>query len=239
MLCAEGSSPRLRGAPPDGPPFKIAARIIPALAGSTSAHAPSTRATWDHPRACGEHPMQKLRTSWETGSSPRLRGALRSRFAFPLAFGIIPALAGSTSRTSSAGRTSRDHPRACGEHMSGCSPPTTQRGSSPRLRGARLHLGRRRRRDGIIPALAGSTRLELGSVERLGDHPRACGEHRTPSCLTWCCPGSSPRLRGALTWNGHLWESKGIIPALAGSTLAEQTVSDCWRDHPRACGEHT
>ena len=74
---------------------------------------------------------------------------------------------------------------------------TGRKGSSPRMRGARLlqvvdHLG-----GGIIPAYAGST-VSAGPISsRCRDHPRVCGEH------CWCLihfragSGSSPRMRGA------------------------------------------
>ena len=72
-------------------------------------------------------------------------------------FRIIPAYAGSTSGRAQHKTIAWDHPRVCGEH------PTLDefiglcRGSSPRMRGARLGPGRRPVPGGIIPAYAGST----------------------------------------------------------------------------------
>ena len=152
-------------------------RIIPALAGNTSpagAHHPHPR---DHPRACGEHSICCCASLIVVGSSPRLRGTRKREVAAWRGVGIIPALAGNTLRvlTSSvstgiipalAGNTHarfvrpyrrRDHPRACGEHVTVPQDAILTAGSSPRLRGTRPRLWLRCRRGGIIPALAGNT----------------------------------------------------------------------------------
>ena len=50
-----GSSPQMRGAPPQHLPHKLKIRIIPADAGSTACLAWSFAMTEDHPRRCGEH----------------------------------------------------------------------------------------------------------------------------------------------------------------------------------------
>ena len=91
-----GSSPRMRGAPTWPSPPPLSPRIIPASAGSThdSSLGPSFRQ--DHPRGCGEHPVTPDNIVGYTGSSPRMRGALGQRYAYPVKHGIIPADAGST-----------------------------------------------------------------------------------------------------------------------------------------------
>ena len=152
------------------------------------------------------------------GSSPRMRGApsrLHRRGRVP---GIIPAYAGSTSYAKMAWRSSRDHPRVCGEHQGSAPPSSSARGSSPRMRGAHV---------GVAP-----DHLEGG------DHPRVCGEHlgRTPGGYE--AMGSSPRMRGALTRGPGLMSHTGIIPAYAGSTWWRWCCWFCLWDHPRVCGEH-
>ena len=160
---ADGSSPRMRGAPMMVRQVSFRMRIIPADAGSTVVYAVQAfddrdhprgcgehwtcTATWphaarDHPRGCGEHDSWMLDECRRDGSSPRMRGAPGMRAALIRLVRIIPADAGSTA---SAGRTTRatqDHPRGCGEHtvISGCS--LSSGGSSPRMRGARLGLSR-------------------------------------------------------------------------------------------------
>ena len=92
-----GSSPRMRGAHPEGPANRIRPRIIPADAGSTSSIQQMRDRQGDHPRGCGEHTdiFGCLRVQW--GSSPRMRGAQTLREGDILTDRIIPADAGSTS----------------------------------------------------------------------------------------------------------------------------------------------
>ena len=50
------------------------------------------------------------------------------------------------------------------------------------------------------------------------DHPRVCGEHTTIATWFIPLPGSSPRMRGTLSFPSY--------------------VLGYWWDHPRVCGEH-
>ena len=112
----------------------------------------------------------------------------------------------------------RDHPRTCGEHRTITQPCGTITGSSPHMRGTRLHpimwLGATR----IIPAHAGNTLRHRIRAPRFRDHPRTCGEH----FLIW------------LRWRVMGW----IIPAHAGNTAQFQSKRRGETDHPRTCGEH-
>ena len=92
------------------------------------------------------------------GSSPHTRGAPKPRVGIEVAYGIIPAYAGSTEANSLDGQTMADHPRIRGEHQAMATSTTTTNGSSPHTRGARADEPRHRRRKRIIPAYAGSTR---------------------------------------------------------------------------------
>ena len=115
--CApSGSSPRMRGTPDIAPSSSYPARIIPAHAGNTLISRSSTRRTWDHPRACGEHVLNATSSVLVVGSSPRMRGTPIHHLSCRNVIGIIPAHAGNTSRQFSRGFFNRDHPRACGEH---------------------------------------------------------------------------------------------------------------------------
>ena len=174
-----GSSPRLRGAP-----WRFArgcprSGIIPALAGSTIPACIADPSSWDHPRACGEHAHVVVCLHECAGSSPRLRGARHAAHHRRGTPGIIPALAGSTGNSREIPDGKEDHPRACGEHHSLLTQTLGLPGSSPRLRGALGWSFGFKDRDGIIPALAGSTESPLVSSSCEGDHPRACGEHTT------------------------------------------------------------
>ena len=106
------------------------------------------------------------------------------------------------------------------------------------MRGTRLPRGRHGQDRGIIPALAGNTRLCASSGMARWDHPRACGEHTPAARSNRHTLGSSPRLRGTLGGTRRARPDMGIIPALAGNTrCCVRAWSSGW-DHPRACGEH-
>ena len=144
-----------------------------------------------------------MRTTFFSGSSPRLRGTYadlnqqheRTRF--------IPAPAGNIKVAADALRLNPVHPRACGEHSICAVKVGIDFGSSPRLRGtsrnAKDHLTGYR----FIPAPAGNMGVSLAASSSKTVHPRACGEHKRPSTARHSLPGSSPRLRG--TWFLRYW----------------------------------
>ena len=70
------------------------------------------------------------------------------------------------------------------------------------------------------------------------DHPRGCGAHPMAYYCRRLRRGSSPRMRGSPTVNGHCWLHDGIIPADAGLTARYRLASCSVRDHPRGCGAH-
>ena len=91
--------------------------------------------------------------------------------------GIIPACAGSTVCESLRLPRARDHPRMCGEHDGVQAILTTDKGSSPHVRGAHAGADDREALRGIIPACAGSTIGSVWSLPPHRDHPRMSGEH--------------------------------------------------------------
>ncbi len=158
LLKTDGSSPRRRGAHEEVRAGVAEWGIIPAQAGSTLLTPPTVTTVPDHPRAGGEHAGCGVVPVGGGGSSPRRRGAhdhhpLRRRPGR-----IIPAQAGSTRGGRTAGEQVGDHPRAGGEHRPPRLRVTSDRGSSPRRRGARPNLFPKGVVHGIIPAQAGSTR---------------------------------------------------------------------------------
>ena len=132
--------------------------------------------------------------------------------------GIIPAYAGSTSFPHVGPDQDEDHPRIRGEHRPGDVKPYGLLGSSPHTRGALLHARVDASDHRIIPAYAGSTRVETGGGTRMSDHPRIRGEHVAVDGGAGCRPGSSPHTRGARGTGSMVPTRRGIIPAYAGST---------------------
>ncbi len=90
---------------------------------------------------------------------------------------ITPAHAGSITRKQPSGESTRDHPRACGEHKSGLVAYILGQGSPPRMRGAYVVNGIYLDKSRITPAHAGSIKIEFQKRGAIQDHPRACGEH--------------------------------------------------------------
>ena len=237
-LSISGSSPRMRGAQLIGYISDIITGIIPAYAGSTAQRCCMRRASWDHPRVCGEHPYRVPRVVHRQGSSPRMRGALEPLCRCLRFLGIIPAYAGSTSPSRCPSRRHRDHPRVCGEHK--CSPRSWgwPVGSSPRMRGALPFSAPVTTAMRIIPAYAGSTPPFSLPSELRRDHPRVCGEHEALGASSANKEGSSPRMRGAHYLPRESAFATGIIPAYAGSTAWSSLAAARGMDHPRVCGEH-
>ena len=155
----DGSSPRIWGAPHSRLIARRRARIIPADTGSTRLRVRLTGQGPDHPRGCGEHNMLNFPALRNEGSSPRMRGALCPCHATTTGGRIIPADAGSTCSRWQPQPVLRDHPRGCGEHCVRWGCRMSIRGSSPRMREARVEMVGLSLRAGIIPADAGSTFL--------------------------------------------------------------------------------
>ena len=130
-----GSSPLSRGIRTGRGPGRVGGRIIPALAGNTRLWLLSLGQGRDHPRSRGEYHVSSGRGCPRKGSSPLSRG-----IRFPVTDsnslkGIIPALAGNTSLSSTKDRLRPDHPRSRGEYSPPPSSATVDIGSSPLSRG--------------------------------------------------------------------------------------------------------
>ena len=132
-----GSSPHTRGARILADPVSGPGRIIPAYAGSTVTFL--LRRYWpeDHPRIRGEHFRPGPTPSRTSGSSPHTRGAHTHTLISASNPRIIPAYAGSTSRTTTRASAPSDHPRIRGEHADIIIFRSIAAGSSPHTRGAR------------------------------------------------------------------------------------------------------
>ena len=132
------------------------------------------------------------------GSPPRMRGKPRERCGTDAIRGITPAHAGKTKLAFIADYNGRDHPRACGENRNFNSGRSSGKGSPPRMRGKPAVSCFAAIYRGITPAHAGKTLSFVMTLSSLWDHPRACGENTSRSCLSTEPKGSPPRMRGKL-----------------------------------------
>jgi len=217
-IISMGSPPRMRGTHELAEKLSLDTGITPAHAGNTKMYAAVMGACRDHPRACGEHVIQPNHTKVMRGSPPRMRGTRHLPDGPVFRDGITPAHAGNTCLFSSRIFSTRDHPRACGEHKPQPKAAASKPGSPPRMRGTRdqQNLGGWQPR--ITPAHAGNT---SGSSESSGfgkDHPRACGEHDNIDDCGNNTGGSPPRMRGTHFATTAEACDLRITPAHAGNT---------------------
>ena len=198
---------------------------------------------WDHPRGCGAHRTAMLEHWNVLGSSPRVRGSLRTAGKHAHVSGIIPAGAGLTRCAFRTGARSWDHPRGCGAHSTAFSITgmTSLRivGSSPRVRGS--HADRVEATDdtGIIPAGAGLTPCRHSTARFPRDHPRGCGAHLVGIYRLSRRQGSSPRVRGSPSFDRPAMTIRGSSPRVRGSPNLKCYTWSILRDHPRGCGAHS
>ena len=186
----------MRGKLPVGGAVASRGRIIPAHAGQTPCPKAGVLQWTDHPRACGANFKTWVKQTENHGSSPRMRGKRVRARASATRARIIPAHAGQTHRMQRGFMAGPDHPRACGANVHTAYQLRFPAGSSPRMRGKRLHDRCHRQRGRIIPAHAGQTFTSENGLASLTDHPRACGANATNAELKAGLTGSSPRMRG-------------------------------------------
>ena len=90
----------------------------------------------------------------------------------------------------------------------------------------------------IIPALAGNTGKYTVPPSPAKDHPRSRGEYTVCNDERTHYFGSSPLSRGILQPAVAPSSGLGIIPALAGNTMARPWILGPRWDHPRSRGEY-
>ena len=69
----------------------------------------------DHPRLCGEKPVDRDVRAGSEGSPPPMRGKGLLCISCVGGFGITPAYAGKSTRSDDTPHDGWDHPRLCGE----------------------------------------------------------------------------------------------------------------------------
>ena len=132
-----GTSPRVRGKRHRARTGRRRPRYIPARAGEARPGASPRPARPVHPRACGGSEREEIIARTAGGTSPRVRGKRRGRYALGVDTGYIPARAGEAPQRAGAGAGGRVHPRACGGSHSSLRAWPTAFGTSPRVRGKR------------------------------------------------------------------------------------------------------
>ena len=81
--------------------------------------------------------------------------------------------------------------------------------------------------------------MKLNNREHAGTvHPRAGGEHLDRKRWNYYTAGSSPRWRGTPRLHGRVCNPLRFIPARAGNTPRDRSLSSRASVHPRAGGEH-
>ena len=234
----DGSSPRVRGTYHSPRRYNKPFRFIPAGAGNISPEKMKRWAEAVHPRGCGEHFPFLFKSTYYSGSSPRVRGTFNIPNPLSKVCRFIPAGAGNMGWQRVRSSSSPVHPRGCGEHWSRCVFHSPSSGSSPRVRGTCTLASSCLHRWRFIPAGAGNIGPGVCFIPLPPVHPRGCGEHLTFVDSSYFQCGSSPRVRG--TFHAERCEEVPVrfIPAGAGNISCVTPLFVFPTVHPRGCGEH-
>ena len=172
-------------------------RFIPAGAGNTALYPPARSETSVHPRRCGEHTISLECHANKIGSSPQVRGTPRGINRIYLLLRFIPAGAGNTRSQLISQPSLSVHPRRCGEHFSGRKCRRLLHPVHPRRCGEHLSFVVGDKLNcGSSPQVRG-TRLHAQAYQGLDTvHPRRCGEHVSEQAAIKKATGSSPQVRG-------------------------------------------
>ena len=217
-----GSSPRGRGGRDRRGRPRERQGLIPARAGRSPRTRHRKTRPWAHPRAGGAVQQCTGLDGGRGGSSPRGRGGLQLRLLPRGRPGLIPARAGRSSARARSAAPARAHPRAGGAVQQCTGLDCGRWGSSPRGRGGPACGGPADSLRGLIPARAGRSKNNPRHKGGGRAHPRAGGAVARAGQITAHVPGSSPRGRGGPVSLGSVRAARGLIPARAGRSHADQ-----------------
>ena len=150
--------------------------ITPACAGKRHFQAKNLLLRSDHPRMCGEKPVQGNFIALDEGSPPHVRGKVRKFTHLGCMMRITPACAGKSTGITDNSAYNWDHPRMCGEKPSSIEFSSFDEGSPPHVRGKVEPAFFINNDIGITPACAGKRNLLFPLILTERDHPRMCGE---------------------------------------------------------------
>ena len=105
------------------------------------------------------------------------------------------------------------------------------------MRGTQHHDAARPAVRRFIPACAGNALTCAARSRGNAVHPRVCGERADGAHAVAVHHGSSPRVRGTLSWFVRISASLRFIPACAGNAVDRTSFSSRASVHPRVCGE--
>ena len=174
-----------------------------------------------HPRSRGDHGEPGNAEQEEKGSSPLARGPLMRILCRLSGSGLIPARAGTTGCGGVNFKVHGAHPRSRGDHASSATRTCFVVGSSPLARGPLNEERGFKSKHRLIPARAGTTGIVLLYGVPARAHPRSRGDHLGVLRLLMVSWGSSPLARGPREAGHVAWVDAGLIPARAGTTLAD------------------
>ena len=166
-----------------------------------------------------------------------MRGKGLRLFVYSAFLRITPAYAGKSDIRTHFRRSTRDHPRVCGEKWIRRDEPLASEGSPPHMRGKGFRFLAVFLRFRITPAYAGKSPLIFCGICGSRDHPRICGEKKAPFWAGLSRTGSPPHMRGKVGREVHKTLSMGITPAYAGKRFRSGLLRSMLWDHPRICGE--
>ena len=233
-----GSSPLTRGKPAQVDYPSDRTGLIPAHAGKTVLRPLGAGACAAHPRSRGENNGQSTHHRVSAGSSPLTRGKQASDGHHGIARRLIPAHAGKTLRGRFRPARMSAHPRSRGENRDGVLKSMSIGGSSPLTRGKHLLTLHTQSLERLIPAHAGKTCRREPSPLPMTAHPRSRGENRRLLPTQLSCRGSSPLTRGKPSAATTPIPALRLIPAHAGKTTYEGSVTFPRAAHPRSRGEN-
>ena len=152
-----GSPPPVRGKVYNELILGLSRRITPACAGKRKSFQSYSLPVKDHPRLCGEKSTHFASRTTVNGSPPPVRGKGRSGEKSKPLQRITPACAGKSVMDVLDELMDTDHPRLCGEKVSGCIARSLPVGSPPPVRGKASSPDARSTQMRITPACAGKS----------------------------------------------------------------------------------
>ncbi len=234
-----GLSPLARGTQGAICQNKILHRFIPAGAGNTKQNQAARDEITVYPRWRGEHGIGGSAGGTSTGLSPLARGTLYLFCRRNQDARFIPAGAGNTFPLISTSFNRSVYPRWRGEHDYGLVAIDARLGLSPLARGTQNLYLCDEQIQRFIPAGAGNTSSRASSGVAVSVYPRWRGEH-APFCPgRLATTGLSPLARGTPPVLRIAFPRSRFIPAGAGNTDGDDSITSEPTVYPRWRGEHT